>query len=392
MKLILFALKEIYFSFIILGDSLIIRWIRPTKSPGKKKVLVLRIDRIGDFILWLDSAQALREIYPPDQYEITLLGNDLWSEIAKEIPWWDQVWALNRRRFTRNLLYRWRTLKKIREAGFDIVLRPCFSRAFYYEDAVVRASGACQRIGFSGDLSNITEQQKSQSDSWYTRLISSSQEKLMELRRNAMFIRELGLPSFQAKLPVFPMPLGSLKANTDGPYYIIFPGASRSLKEWPVDCFAEVARRIYNRTGWTGILCGHQGEKEIEKKLSQQRNPILKSFIGQTSLKELMGLIAGSRFVLGNDTGGIHMAAAVSTPSVCIVGGGHFGRFVPYQIDDGNDGPHFPKVVFHQMDCYYCNWQCIFNPPKGQPAPCIQKISVDRVWKGIEELLIEFKY
>ena len=79
------------------------------------------------------------------------------------------------------------------------------------------------------------------------------------------------------------------------------------------------------------------------------------------------------------------IAAAVGTFTICISGGGHFGRFVPY--------PELPrqtnylKVVYYKMPCYGCNWKCIYPINEGEPAPCIANISVDAVWGKVISLI-----
>jgi hypothetical protein len=69
-----------------------------------------------------------------------------------------------------------------------------------------------------------------------------------------------------------------------------------------------------------------------------------------------------------------------------LLGGGHFGRFVPYP-DNVNGTP--PVAVFHQMACYGCNWQCTQPHEPGQPVPCIAAIPVAEVIAATELILLE---
>jgi ADP-heptose:LPS heptosyltransferase len=79
---------------------------------------------------------------------------------------------------------------------------------------------------------------------------------------------------------------------------------------------------------------------------------------------------------VGNETSATHIAVAVGTPSICLLGGGHFGRFVPYP--DGVGGT-IPVPVHHAMDCFGCDWHCTQPHRDGDPAPCIAAIAVDSV-------------
>jgi len=56
-----------------------------------KSVLIIRFDAIGDFVLWLDAAKAIRRIYSSNQYEITLMANEDSAELAKATLFFDHV-------------------------------------------------------------------------------------------------------------------------------------------------------------------------------------------------------------------------------------------------------------------------------------------------------------
>lgn len=346
---------------------------------GKKKLLLVRLDAIGDFFLWIEAAQGLREMFPSNEYEITLLGNQIWTQYAKTIDCFDDVWSLDRQKFYNNARYRFKLLKLIRRAGFNVVIQPTFSRELLYGDSVVRISGAKEKIGFESDLSNIGPWGKKISDLWYTRLIPATKEPLMELERNAEFMRGLGLKEFISKIPILP---GFNYSSINTNYYVLCPGASFEHKQWPLSRFKQLAELIYQNTGWEGIICGGPGEEHLEEFLEHDKNAPLKSIVGKTSLEELVSIIAGARILIGNDTSAVHIAAAVSTPSVSILGGGHFGRFLPYPSDTNR---YRPVAVFHKMDCYNCNWRCIYSRPK--PFLCIENVSVDSVWNAVNKII-----
>ena len=94
--------------------------------------------------------------------------------------------------------------------------------------------------------------------------------------------------------------------------------------------FAQVADYVCERTGWTAYLCGSKSEKPLYEAFAADKKEKTKSvdYFGSTSLIELAEVIRHARFVISNDTSGIHFAAAVNTPSVCIMGEYNFGRFL----------------------------------------------------------------
>ena len=94
--------------------------------------------------------------------------------------------------------------------------------------------------------------------------------------------------------------------------------------------FLDITTKVFQQTGWKGIICGTKQEHIIGEQILKQSDAPLQNLCGQTTLMELAGLLSHSRLTISNDTGVVFLSSAVETQSVCIVGGGHFGRFVPY--------------------------------------------------------------
>ena len=121
-------------------DSLVSHLPRSNVTSG---VLVVRLDNIGDFILWLRSAVALRAQYPGQR--IVLAANRSWAALARQLPYWDEVIAIDVARLKGNPVHRLRTFVAIRRLGFSVAVQPNYSRLFFLGDAVVRVSGARER-------------------------------------------------------------------------------------------------------------------------------------------------------------------------------------------------------------------------------------------------------
>jgi ADP-heptose:LPS heptosyltransferase len=345
-------------------------------APRPRRVLVVRLDAIGDFILWLDAARHLRTLFP--EAEITLLANAPWASFAEALPHWDRVWPLDRRRFVRDLAYRWRTVRALRAAGFATALQPTFSRELLFGDAAVRASGAPERIGSRGDLANETRLEKRVGDRWYTRLLAADERPLMELERNAELVRALGLVETHAALPRLAAPAATPDGLPPGDFYVLIPGGSSPGKRWPLARFAELARRMRAATGLPGVVVGGEEEADLAARLVREADAALQSRAGRTSLADLAALLARARIAVGNDTGAIHIAAALGTPTVLVLGGGHYGRFFPYAVREKTRRP-LPVPVAHKMPCYGCNWRCTYDVPEDAPLPCVDGVALDRV-------------
>lgn len=369
------------------GDFLVLFILKMAVSHRKNDktaVFVIRLDGIGDFILWLDAAKEISRIYPSSQYDITLMANEDWFELAKKTSYFNHVWPINRSDFYRKLLYRYRVLWRVRRSSFDIVIQSSCSRRFYHHDAIVRFSGAPHRVGLTGDWTNITQRHARKSDQWYTKLVPLSPNVEHELDRNAALVRNLGQKEFIAAVPVLRGSFPHRKIPSRD-YFVLFPGAGWDGRMWPAGWFGEIAGRIYRKTGWCCVICGGPGEIYTTAKISENKNDIpMHNLVGKTSLLALVGIIQKARFVVANETSAIHIATAVATPSVCILGGGHYGRFVPYPKRlRSNKAIQVP--VYRQMDCFGCNWECIFEVEDGAAVPCIKGISVEAVWEATFE-------
>ena len=97
----------------ILFDSIALWVTKDLKRNQMKLVLLIRQDAIGDFILWLDTAKEYRKYFPPENYKIVLIGNALWCDLAKELPFWDEVLPINIKAFKTLSRYRWNIIRKV---------------------------------------------------------------------------------------------------------------------------------------------------------------------------------------------------------------------------------------------------------------------------------------
>ena len=368
-------------AFLFLADGLV-TLLPPSRVPGGRvRVLLVRPDAIGDFVLWLDAARGLRRKFPAEKYEWTLVANGLWASFAEGTGLFDRVVALDRRAFMRDLGYRFRMLLLVRGLPCGILLHPVFSREFLVGDVFARVCVAEEKVAFDGDLANISPRQKVIGNRWYTRLVGVERGGGMELSRNADFVRALGVEGFRSSLPVLDVPAGD--PLVEGDYCVFFPGASLAGKRWSLDNFRELGRRIHERTAWRVVVAGGPGEGVLaEGILRDAKFPAL-NFAGKTDLHQLGALLGGARCFVGNDTGAAHMAAATGVPTVCIVGGGHFGRFFPYEVAR-KDGRRLPEAVFERMDCFDCNWRCVHGEyVRGEAFPCVARVSVDVVFERV---------
>ena len=346
----------------------------PKRQACKATVLLVRLDLIGDFVIWLDAAKEFKKLYP--NKKIVLCANAIWAQLAQKLPYWDEVIEVDVSRLRAQAGYRLRVLTKIHARGFEIAIQPTYSRE-YIADLLVRASQASERIAHLGDTNNITPSKKIISNKWYTYLIPPAGNGQSELSANAHLLRELGQPDFKSGLPIIEklteLPSDLLLRRS---YCVIIPGASWESKMWPVENFITTAQTICAGRDLRVLVCGTEQEQNICQRIVAGLGDRASNYAGKTTLLQFIEIIRNSVLVIANDSGAVHIAAATNTPAVCIMGGGHFGRFLPYVPETVPLARNLPTVVNKQLNCYGCLWRCLYPIVPGSAVPCVSLVEV----------------
>lgn len=360
----------------------------PKKPTPSRSVLLVRLDLIGDFIIWLDAAKALRDLYPNDR--IVLCGNILWETLAYKLPYWDELISVDVARLRTDDLYRLKLLLRLQQHNFVTAINATYSRE-YVADMLVRSTNASVRIGHEGNADNVRIELKVRADKWYTKLVQRESRDEIELTINAELVRALGAVDFKSSAPLLPKMEVNLTNHLDiaVPYCVLAPGASWLPKAWPTYKYAVVAQKIFDQYGFTIILCGSLTERKLCSDIVDQVSAPVVNLCGKTTLLQLVELIRNAEFVLTNDSAPVHIAVATNTKAVCLVGGGHFGRFLPYSVEYNRKNQVLPIIVKQELTCYFCNWRCPYINSLDTVVPCIDQIPIDRVIASCVDLKIE---
>jgi ADP-heptose:LPS heptosyltransferase len=365
----------IYLLVILEG---IILFIYPNKNPKNDSILLVKVDALGDLIIWLNSAKKIRDYYKSKKIILVISSSNF--ELVKNLNYWDEIISISIKKFNRNILYRLKILNQIRYLNIKIAIQPTYSRSIMLGDSIIRWTKALNSIGYDGDNSNIHKLHKRISDNWYTKLITSNASDITEFEKNKSFINQLLNINSELELSVLDQ---NHKDKCIEKYCIVFPGASWQGKIWEVNKFIETIKYINNKYHLKIVLCGGYDDVGIGNNIVSAVNFNINNLIGKTSITDLTQLLPEAEFVLGNDSAGIHLAAALGVKSICVLGGGHFGRFMPYPK---NVSRNAPVPVYKNMSCYNCNWNCKYNRDKGEPLKCISSIHISDVTVEIDKL------
>jgi heptosyltransferase-2 len=140
-------------------------------------------------------------------------------------------------------------------------------------------------------------------------------------------------------------------ANIDSSIYVMCPGAEYGpSKRWPTEHFAALAQDLIKANPSNQIiLIGSQGDRNLADEITSgaNQNPHIHNWCGSTSLDEAIALIGMSKAVISNDSGLMHIAAALKVPQVAI-----FGSSDPAHTPPLSDKA---KVIWLNLPCSPCH-------------------------------------
>ena len=155
------------------------------------------------------------------------------------------------------------------------------------------------------------------------------------------------------------------------PYVVIHPAAIMETKRWDAHRFAEVARGLAGR-GFTIVVTSGPGEESFAGQVAREIQGTV-ILLGLT-IPELAELIRGARLYIGNDSGPMHLAAALQVPTVAIFG----------PTNEIATGPLSPRAVVlnKKVECSPCLLrECPID------HRCMTRITVDEVYQHASRLL-----
>jgi len=310
-------------------------FVLSSKEIKPKSIFLVRLDVIGDYVLFRNFIEVLKESEKYKDYKITLLGNSAWKSLSEELDaeYVDDFIWIDRNKFSKDLVYRYKKLKEITACGYD-VLSPVYSREFFFEDAIVKLVHANEKIGSIGDTSNIRVWQKNISDGYYTKLVPAKGELIFEFSRNKEFFEIFLHVRLDIKKPHINLKPKKLPFKLPQKYAILFIGASSSFRKWNIERFARVGEYLKERYSYEIVLCGAPSDSKEALKFGEYFKDEYIDLVGKTSLVDLLHVIYNGNIIIANETSAPHFAVALEMANIFVISNGnHYGRFTPYPKD-----------------------------------------------------------
>lgn len=164
------------------------------------------------------------------------------------------------------------------------------------------------------------------------------------------------------------------------PYLIIAPSAGRKTKRWPEERFTEVGIHFHKQGFRIGLVGGTSDDECCDRVAASIHTDVL-NLAGRATLQQTAAFIEGSHLLITNDTGVMHMGAAVNSPILAVFGptSEHLG-FFPFRAES--------IIVEKKMNCRPCSYHGTDECPIIH-FKCMLEIPSDDVILAAENLLKE---
>ena len=362
----------------------------PSSTLHPRRILVRGVNWLGDAVMTTPALLRLREKFPAAH--ITLLGPDKLAAVWQHHPAVNETISFAAGESV------WAVGQKLRAGKFDLALvLPNSPRAALE----VFLAGIPQRIGYARPWRNFFLTQaiapragavkmRKRSANEIRRLIAGEKighgklamgnPQAHQLHEYLHLVAALGA-SPEPCAPQLTVTADEIAAaqkkfgleNISQPIFGLNPGAEYGpAKRWPAEKFIAAAKEIQPPTNCAWILFGGKGDLQlcgrIESEIQNSKFKI-QNLAGQTSLRELMALLKLCRVVLTNDTGPMHLAAALGTPVVV-----PFGSTSPTLTGPGWPGDPRHQLLLTDAPCAPC-----FRRECPVDFRCLNSLAVERV-------------
>jgi lipopolysaccharide heptosyltransferase II len=344
-----------------------------------KRILCVRLDTLGDVLMTTPAIRALKQSSPGRQ--ITLMTSSSGAEAGRLAPdvdgvvIYDAPWM----KATRSHVTPQPDLQlveSLRQGAFDAAV--IFT---VYSQSALPAAMLCYLADIPRRLAHCRENPYQLLTDWVR---ETEPETCLrhEVRRQLDLVATVGAHTDNERLSVaIPKKanasVGDLLAGVmepGKPWVVVHPGATAASRRYPPEGFATVARRVVQELGYEVIFTGTEPERELIDQIQADMGVPSRSLVGALDLPALAALLARASLLISNNTGTVHVAAAVGTPVVDLYALTN-PQHTPWQV------PH--RVLFHDVPCKYCYKSVC---PEGHHH-CLRLVQPHQVVQAAAELL-----
>jgi lipopolysaccharide heptosyltransferase II len=378
---------------------------RQITLPPDAHILVVKLATIGDLLLATPALRALRETYPKARIDLLVTPAsagllDGWEVI-------DRVIVLDKYLFDypqqflknpRNLLRLRPLWHNLREGNYDAVLLLHHLTLFFgrlKHQILMRATGAKWRIGLDNG------------HGWFlnVRVKDNGFGAMHEADYNLAVAEATGATTSDKRLTV---PINEEERQQasqlindteliehpmiNRPIIAMHPGSGgySMARRWAPERFAQLADTLFHDVGGQLILIGGPEEVELHQQIMgmMQSGMPVRSFAGKGSIRVAAAVLEQADLFVGNDSGLMHLAVAVGTPTVAIFGLTNSDAWGPYTGGITEQQAIVVKLDLPCMPCFYRGHD--LGTPEGcMTRDCLALLGVDPVAVAARRILRE---
>lgn len=329
------------------------------------RILLIRLSSLGDVVLTTPVIRAVRSHFP-DAY-IAMLVAEQSADVLQENPHLDEIITFDRLAKNKDAGEMLRIVRILRERKFMIAID--LQRKFRTE-LLMYLSGATERVG-KGRLCTVRVPE------WGNKHATAHYFDLLHA---------VGIPAVDPRLEIFlaaseradaTLQFDTAGVTETGLKVGVFPGAGWKLREWMPERFAAIGDKLVEHFNTDVLIFGGQTEAELVHTVADLMDARAVTFAGDLQIRELAACIEKCDLFLTNDTGPMHIAAAVGTPTVSLFGPGNHIRFQPLG--------ELHQIIRHDVPCSPCKQ----FTDKCKDNICMKRIGVDEVWESISRALVK---
>jgi lipopolysaccharide heptosyltransferase II len=355
------------------AGALLFFWTRRgRKSEGFRRILVIRLDQLGDAVLALPAVSALKKCFPAA--EIDFFSGPWARELAEYHPDINRVFVFEHSYFSARVpffstLTEWLGfILRFRRNRYDLAVD---FRGDVRTNLLMFFSGAGRRVGrgITGGGFLLTD------------LVPETPSR-HQIERNLDCVRILGCEVEAPPLELYypPATLGILRqrepeffAAAVRPWIVVHIGSGYPSKRWPAANFFRLIDQIL--ASWPGsvILVGQESERRLAEPFLRKSGRIF-NLIGRTTITELCAILDSADVYVGNDSGPTHMAALLGKKVIVLFSGtneAEYWRPLGKAV----------TVVRRPVPCSPCH-------ERDCPLPrhdCMENITVEEVLEKVRE-------
>ncbi|MRS59698.1 glycosyl transferase [Larkinella terrae] len=288
-----------------------------------KNVLCFRPDNMGDILMTTPAFRALKASVPGRK--LTLLTSSAGAAIAPFIPEIDAIipfdlpWVQTASRQKRDELPQ--LIRRLKEEAFDAAIifnvqsqNPLPSALICYVAEIPRTLGYCRENPYELLTNWVPDPE----------VIVASRH---EVERQLALVTSVGSTTTDKRLSLTVTDLARKEAlenlaraglRLTDPWLVLHAGVSEVKRRFGAEQYIRAARQLRTETGFQIVLTCSQSEWQYVETIRQGIGEKAYNLAGRLSLETFIGLIAQAPVLIANNTGPVHMAAALGTPVVVL--------------------------------------------------------------------------